>query len=623
MAGGTAARSVVSRMLAVAAMGALVAGPAALSRGGAPAPGATVLLRDRQASQFTLHKNDCPPSNKAQENCNQTDTEIEPSIAVNPANTLNAVVVFQSGRQGSAGDTDNGWATTFDGGNTWIHGLLPGLTKAVGGPFDRASDAVVAFGPNNTVYANSLVFNFVTHDSGLPEPLSGAVFDALQATGAAGPSLRSGLAVNVSHDGGRTWGAPVILQDDKIGGLIDKNWIVVDNGTGAGHHTGRVYVVWDRVVPLLAAYSDDGGATWNGCGPAAISEAGSADGPYVSGAFGCVIYPSQGIGALPMVAPNGDLDVLFETDVAPAPVLHPSAGEELAEPVPGVTKIMLATAPLAGSLPTGAPLVFTPAISAAVDDSNGVRQQRASDGIPATAMDPATGTVYVVWDDARFRGDSANDIVIVSSKDGVTWTSPVRVNPGPTNDEVDHFNPSVSVGPNGEVRVAYRQRKEAATEAKDGSTFDRHVFTYFHTSKDGGATWSAPLRVNTPDSDMDFGAQSRNGTFLGDYEASAAAGALTYVVHIEPQRLNAREPRTFPPVYHHQRTWVAVVGPASALGSGSPATAVFGERKTSGGAKSSGGTLPSTGIEDTAPWATVVALGIVAAALSRRLRQLR
>jgi len=600
----------LGRVLAGVAMAALVAGPAAASLGaGTPAP-QTVLLRDRQASQFTLHKHDCLPSNKAQENCNQTDTEIEPSIAVNPSNPLNAVVVFQSGRQGSAGDTDNGWASTFDGGRTWIHGLLPGLTTAVGGPFERASDAVVAFGPNNTVYANSLVFNYTVNDTGLPDPIGSAII------GATGASIRSALSINVSHDGGRTWDAPIFLQDDKLGGLIDKNWITVDNGTGAGHHTGRVYVVWDRVAPVLAAYSDDEGKTWNGCGPAAVSGAGSPDGTYVSGAIGCVIYPGQGIGALPYVMPNGDLDVLFLTDAAPVPVLHPSVGEELAEPVPGVTKITLARSPLAGSLPTGAPLVFTPPVSAAVDDSNGVRQQRASDGIPAAAVDPASGTIYVVWDDGRLRSDASNDILIVSSQDGITWTSPVRVNTGAENDNVDHFNPSVSVGPNGEVRVAYRQRREAAT---NGSTFDSHVYAYFQTSHDGGSTWSPPLRVNTPDSDMDYGAQSRGGTFLGDYEASAAAGALTYVVHIEPQRLNPHEPRVFPPVYHHQRTWVAVVGPAAARvssGSHGGGTRVLGERRPAPGS------LPATGVTDDGSGLAVAVL-VAAAVLSRRLLQIR
>ena len=54
-----------------------------------------------------------------------------------------------------------------------------------GGEFERASDAVVAFGPDNVVYANSLVFDL--HKGG---------------------GMRSGMAVNVSKDGGRTWSEP-------------------------------------------------------------------------------------------------------------------------------------------------------------------------------------------------------------------------------------------------------------------------------------------------------------------------------------------------------------------------------------------------------------------------------
>src|SRR5206468_1796529 len=126
----------------------------------------------------------------------QPDTEIEPSIAVNPANPKNVVTVYQEGRIADGGDATNGFATSVDGGKTWRTGELPGLTSypGQGGMFERASDAVVAFGPNNIVYANSLVFDF-NKDFG----------------------LRSGIVVNVSKDGGLHWGAPVFLQDDMVG----------------------------------------------------------------------------------------------------------------------------------------------------------------------------------------------------------------------------------------------------------------------------------------------------------------------------------------------------------------------------------------------------------------------
>jgi len=152
----------------------------------------------------------------------QPDTEIEPSIAVNPTNPKNVVTAYQLSRIADGGDATNGFATSFDGGKTWTSGTLPGLTSypGQGGTFERASDAVVAFGPDGTVYANSLVFDFNNNQG-----------------------LRSGIAVNVSKNGGKTWSPPVLLQDDVLGGLNDKNWIVVDQSDAPGHHKGRVYVV--------------------------------------------------------------------------------------------------------------------------------------------------------------------------------------------------------------------------------------------------------------------------------------------------------------------------------------------------------------------------------------------
>src|SRR5207237_3119539 len=105
------------------------------------------------------------------------------------------------GRIADGGDATNGFATSTDGGKTWRTGELPGLTTypGQGGVFERASDAVVAFGPNNIVYAHSLVFDF-NNNAG----------------------LRSGIAVNDCKEGRLHWGLPVLLQDDVLGGLKEK-----------------------------------------------------------------------------------------------------------------------------------------------------------------------------------------------------------------------------------------------------------------------------------------------------------------------------------------------------------------------------------------------------------------
>ena len=235
------------------------------------------LLRDHQAARNLLKPSITPG---ALDDVIQPDTQIEPSIAVNPTNALNAVAGFQEGRRSNGGDETNGFAATLDGGRTWTFGEVPGLTRFVGGAkWDRASDAVVAFGPDGQVFYNSLVFDMESEEG-----------------------LCSGIAVNVSHDGGRTWSDPAFFQDDCAGGLNDKNWIVVDNGTGPGHHPGRVYVVWDRVDPVVYNYCD---SLETDC-----SQASNWLPNFLT------ISPLQGIGAIPLVLSDGSLGVVYESITA-------------------------------------------------------------------------------------------------------------------------------------------------------------------------------------------------------------------------------------------------------------------------------------------------------------------
>src|SRR3954447_23787892 len=137
----------------------------------------------------------------------QPDTQTEPSIAVNPANPLNAVAAFQEDRVDAGGDAGNGFATTFDGGRTWVHGYLPGLTTVTGGTFDRASDAVVTFGadPNRhghyLVYANSLVFN---DGSGTSGDTSRAGWRSTSARTAAAPGARPSSSSRTDWPGSTT-----------------------------------------------------------------------------------------------------------------------------------------------------------------------------------------------------------------------------------------------------------------------------------------------------------------------------------------------------------------------------------------------------------------------------------
>jgi hypothetical protein len=472
----------------------------------------------------------------------QPDTQIEPSVAVNPANPLNVVAVYQEGRIADGGDATNGYATSFDGGKTWRYGELPGLTTfpGQGGTFERASDAVVAFGPDNTVYANSLVFDMNT-----------------------GSGLRSGMAVNVSKDGGRTWGKPVILQDDKLGGLNDKNWIVVDDSNASGHHRGRVYVVWDRVAPVVYDYCDhdcDKLANWL---------------PNLQ-TLSPVVFPGQGIGAYPVILKGGGLGIVIDT-TSPGAITQPPGGDEPEVPV-GTTNHVFISAPAAGSTPYPSPLVFTPPVQITPNRSNGIRAQRASDGLPAAAVDPSSGALYAVFDDGRFRTDAANDALIsTSTDDGTTWSAPRKVNPGTAADGIDRYNVTVAVGTGGEVHVAYRQRDEH----RNAPLFSPTIDTLYRESRDGGKTFSAPLKIDVQPSHAYYDAFSRDGSFEGDYNQTASAGGFTYVTRAQGTPLRPGEPPALiknpdgsdtvvltnaGKGHQHQRNWVALIRDLAARG---------------------------------------------------------
>lgn len=158
-----------------------------------------------------------------------------------------------------------------------------------------------------------------------------------------------------------------------------------------------------------------------------------------------------------------------------------------------------------------------------------------------------------------------------STDDGQTWTRPVRISGGATNDKIDRYNVTVAAD-NGKVHVAWRQRDESGKVP----LFSPVIDTYYRESRDGGKTWTPPLQVNIKASNPYHGAFSRNGTFEGDYNQTASAGGYTYITRAQGEPVAAGEPRALVPnpdssssdtlvlnnagkAHQHQRNWVAVV----------------------------------------------------------------
>ena len=205
-------------------------------------------------AQFTLRKISIDVFTNAR---SQHKSEVEPDTFAFGSTIVSA---FQVARIFSGGGADIGFATSTDGGNTWTHGFLPGLTvNYKGGAFSAASDASVAYDAKHGQWLISAL------------PLSGV----------------ADVSVSRSPDGIH-WGKPIAV--DRSGG-DDKNWIVCDN-TPTSPFFGNCYSEWDTPTTFMST-STDGGLTWGQAKSTADHAIGVGGQPLVQ-LDGTVVVPIAG-----------------------------------------------------------------------------------------------------------------------------------------------------------------------------------------------------------------------------------------------------------------------------------------------------------------------------------------
>src|SRR5207248_9240591 len=89
---------------------------------------------------------------------NYRNTEVEPYLAVNPANSANLIGVWQQDRWSDGGAHGLTAGASFDGGLTWTDTPLPfdacaAPSDPIASIYNRASDPWVSIRPDATAYA--------------------------------------------------------------------------------------------------------------------------------------------------------------------------------------------------------------------------------------------------------------------------------------------------------------------------------------------------------------------------------------------------------------------------------------------------------------------------------------
>jgi hypothetical protein len=290
----------------------------------------------------------------------------------------------------------------------------------------------------------------------------------------------TGILVSRSTDGGLTWQNPV---ETFVGGFLDKNWITCDTWPQSPRY-GNCYQEWDDFGSggqIFMNRSTDGGLTWS-------SPAAPAGGP-------------TGLGGQPVAQPNGNVVVPYEGG-------------------PGISSFRS----------TDGGTTWQAAVPVASVTEHGVAGNLRTYPLPSAEVD-AAGNVYVVWQDCRFRlGCTSNDIVMSTSTDGLTWTSPARIPIDATTSGADHFIPGIGVdrstsGGTARLALGYYYYPVAACNT---STCDLTVG--FVSSTNGGATWTQPRRVAGPFR-LSWIASTDQGPMVGDYiSTSFAGGPLAFPV---------------------------------------------------------------------------------------------
>lgn len=292
---------------------------------------------------------------------------------------------------------------------------------------------------------------------------------------------------------GGTWQAPVIVDRTTS---TDKQWIMGDQDPqGTSPYAGYLYMSWTSfggpVTGIVLSRSTDSNQTWS----APIQLAGG-----------------DVQGSIPGVAPDGTVYVVFGRGI-----FYGGAGTmEFVKSTDGGVSF---TAPAVAANMTAIPY-FLP------DPFNHWNNFRSPASLPAFAVSPVDGNLYIAWADYR-NGDS--DIYFArSTNGGVIWSTPVRLNDDPLSNGIDQFQPQVSVAPDGRVAVMWFDRRLPCPDLPwippaHVGVYNGCIDTFMTRSFDEGQTWVPNIRASAQSWDWTLNLPDTGSAgFIGDYQGIAS-----------------------------------------------------------------------------------------------------
>jgi hypothetical protein len=413
----------------------------------------------------------------------EPDTLVEPDVAVSPLHKNVAIAVAHDSRFADGGAVGISVAWTNDGGAHWHHRPVPGITTAVGGPYQRASDPVVTFGPGGSAYLSVLLFNE--------------------------SNCKTAVGVLRSTDGGQHWSKPHYAHKSATCDYSDdKNWLVVDNSKASPHY-GRLYQFWTPFryqgnrylsAPQAVRWSDDKGVTWSKT-------------TYVTP----INHGSQN--SQPMILPNGSIvDTFYDFGpggrVPDVVVPNPRPGQPRIRHDAVSSAQINAEGTIFAATSTNGGAKWSPEVE--VTNNGGGYADGVRCCLFAADIDAVTAKMHVAWEGGV--GDT-DPVYEAYSSNGRQWSSPIRVSRGDVTG-LQRVNVDV-VARGGNVYVAYGTRT-------DPSNSGGFVQQQLSVSNNGGRSFAAPSSVG-PRSVLKYAAQA-DGYFPGDYIGEAITADRLYAV---------------------------------------------------------------------------------------------